>query len=150
VRALVQRVREARVDVGGAAVATIGRGLLVLAGIAADDSAEDRDWLARKIVEMRIFDDENGAMNRSIVDVGGDILVVSQFTLYASTRKGNRPSWSKAAPPAIAHPQFDALVGALAARLGKPVASGVFGAHMQVFLVNDGPVTIPLDSRRRE
>jgi D-tyrosyl-tRNA(Tyr) deacylase len=150
VRLLVQRVREASVEVAGDVVARIGGGLLVLAGIARDDTADDREWLARKIVEMRIFDDAQGVMNRSLLDVGGDVLAVSQFTLYASTRKGNRPSWSRAAPPEIAAPQFDAFVEALAARIGKPVATGQFGANMQVALVNDGPVTIWLDSRNRE
>ncbi len=148
-RALVQRVREARVLVDGAVVAEIGAGLLVLVGIAPDDAPADRDWLVRKLVDLRIFDDERGAMNRAIGDVGGDILAVSQFTLFASTRKGNRPSWSGAAGPDIARPLFDDFVRALAARLGRPVPSGVFGAHMQVALVNDGPVTIMLDSRDR-
>jgi D-tyrosyl-tRNA(Tyr) deacylase len=149
-RALVQRVARASVIVAGARVAAIERGFLVLAGMAADDGDEDRDWLARKIVALRIFDDEAGVMNRSVVDAGGDVLAVSQFTLFASTRKGNRPSWSAAAPPEIAAPKFDAFVAALARELGKPVAAGVFGAMMQVDLVNDGPVTIWLDSRRRE
>jgi D-tyrosyl-tRNA(Tyr) deacylase len=149
-RALVQRVREARVAVDGAVVAAIGPGLLVLVGIAPDDTPADRDWLARKIVDLRVFDDAQGAMNRAIGDVGGDILAVSQFTLYASTRKGNRPSWSGAAPPEIARPQFDAFVAALATRLRKPVPCGVFGARMEVALVNDGPVTIGFDSRDRE
>ena len=149
-RLLVQRVREASVEVDGASIARIGVGLLVLAGIAQDDAADDRDWLARKLVELRIFDDDQGVMNRSVLDVGGDVLAVSQFTLYASTRKGNRPSWSRAAPPEIAAPQFDAFVAALAACLGRPVATGRFGANMQVALVNDGPVTIWLDSRDRE
>jgi len=149
-RALVQRVREARVSVDEEVVAAIGPGLLVLVGIAPDDAPPDRDWLVRKLVELRIFDDECGAMNHAIGDVGGDILAVSQFTLFASTRKGNRPSWSGAAPPDIARPRFDEVVRALAARLGKPVPSGVFGARMQVALVNDGPVTIALDSRQRE
>ena len=149
-RLLVQRVREASVRIAGDVVARIDHGVLVLAGIARDDTADDREWLARKLVEMRIFDDDQGVMNRSVLDVGGDVLAVSQFTLYASTRKGNRPSWSRAAPPEIAAPQFDAFVEALAARIGKPVASGRFGAIMQVALVNDGPVTIWLDSRNRE
>ena len=149
-RLLVQRVREASVVVDGATIARIGVGLLVLVGIAADDTPEDRDWLARKLVELRIFDDDQGVMNRSVLDIAGDVLAVSQFTLYASTRKGNRPSWSRAAPPEAAAPQFDAFVRALAERLGKPVAAGRFGANMQVALVNDGPVTIWLDSRDRE
>jgi len=146
----VQRVREASVEADGNVVARIGAGLLVLAGIAGDDTADDREWLARKLVELRIFDDDQGVMNRSVLDAGGDVLAVSQFTLYASTRKGNRPSWSRAAPPEIAAPQFDALVRVLAERLGRPVATGRFGANMQVALVNDGPVTIWLDSRNRE
>ena len=149
-RLLVQRVREANVQVAGDVVARIDGGLLVLAGVARDDTPDDREWLARKLVEMRIFDDDQGVMNRSLLDVSGDVLAVSQFTLYASTRKGNRPSWSRAAPPEIAAPQFDAFVDALAERIGKPVATGRFGANMQVALVNDGPVTIWLDSRNRE
>ena len=135
--------------IDGAVVAEIGVGLLVLVGIAPDDAPADRDWLVGKLVDLRIFDDERGAMNRAIGSVGGDVLAVSQFTLFASTRKGKRPSWSGAASPHIAQPLFDDFVGALAARLGKAVPSGVFGAHMQVALVNDGPVTIALDSRDR-
>jgi len=149
-RALLQRVREARVEIDARMVAAINAGLLVLVGIAPDDGPADIDWLARKVVDLRIFDDEHGVMNRAVGDVGGDVLAVSQFTLYASTRKGNRPSWSNAAPPEIAKPLFEALVAALSERIGKPVQSGVFGAHMQVALVNDGPVTILLDSRVRE
>jgi D-tyrosyl-tRNA(Tyr) deacylase len=150
VRALIQRVREASVGVDGRIVGAIGPGLLVFAGIAADDGEADRDWLARKIVALRIFDDDDGVMNRSIADTGGDILAVSQFTLHASTRKGNRPSWSGAAPPEVAQPRFDAFTAALARELGKPLATGVFGADMQVSLVNNGPVTIWLDSKARE
>lgn len=149
-RALVQRVLEARVSVEGRVVAEIARGLLVLVGVATDDAPDDRDWLVRKLVDLRIFDDERGVMNRNVGDVAGDMLAVSQFTLYASTRKGNRPSWSGAAPPDIARPAFDAFVDALSARLGSRVPCGVFGAHMQVALVNDGPVTIMLDTRNRE
>jgi D-tyrosyl-tRNA(Tyr) deacylase len=149
-RALIQRVREASVRVDGRVAGAIGPGLLVLAAMAGDDGVADQDWLARKIVALRIFDDAGGAMNRSVAEVGGAILAVSQFTLYASTRKGNRPSWSGAAPPEIAQPKFDAFVAALAGALGRPVATGVFGAMMQVALVNDGPVTIWLDSRQRE
>ena len=148
-RALIQRVREASITVADGVVGAIGPGLVVLAAIAADDTDEDRDWLARKIVAMRIFDDEDGVMNRSVADAGGAILAVSQFTLFASTRKGNRPSWSGAAPPLIAKPKFDDFVAALARERGEPVATGVFGAAMQVALVNDGPVTIWLDSRER-
>ena len=149
-RALIQRVREASVRVDGRVVGAIGPGLLVLAAVATDDTDADREWLARKIVALRIFDDDAGVMNRSVADIGGAILAVSQFTLFASTRKGARPSWSGAAPPEIAQPQFDAFVGTLAAALGKAVATGEFGAAMQVALVNDGPVTIWLDSRQRE
>lgn len=149
-RAVIQRVRWARVCVEGRVSGEIGPGLLVLAGIDPRDTAEDRDWLARKIVQMRLFDDDAGVMNRSVLEVGGDVLAVSQFTLFASTRKGNRPSYSAAAPPEVAAPGFDALVAALAVLLGKRVPTGVFGAMMQVELVNDGPVTILLDSRARE
>ena len=149
-RALVQRVLRASVGVAGQRVAAIERGLVVLAAMAADDGDDDRDWLARKIVALRIFDDDAGVMNRSVVDAGGDVLAVSQFTLFASTKKGNRPSWSAAAPPEVAAPKFEAFVAALARELGKPVPAGVFGAMMQVDLVNDGPVTIWIDSRPRE
>ncbi len=149
-RALVQRVREASVTVDGRIAGAVGPGLLVLAGIGSDDGDDDREWLARKIVALRIFDDDAGTMNRSVVDAGGGILAVSQFTLFASTKKGARPSWSGAAPPAVAAPGFDRFVATLAAALGKSVATGIFGAMMQVALVNDGPVTIWLDSRQRE
>lgn len=149
-RVLAQRVREASVAVDGSIVGRIGAGLLLLVGIAVDDAPDDGEWLARKIADLRIFDDASGVMNRSVCDTGGALLAVSQFTLYASTRKGNRPSWSSAAPPDIARPRFDAFVHALAARIGKPVSTGVFGANMQVALVNDGPVTLWLDSRIRE
>jgi D-tyrosyl-tRNA(Tyr) deacylase len=150
VRALVQRVRAASVRVDDRTVASIGPGLLVLVAMRHEDGAEDRDWLVRKVAQMRVFDDEHGVMNRSLREHGGDALAVSQFTLYASTRKGNRPSWSGAAPPEIARPGFDAFVAALAAALDKPVPCGEFGADMQVALVNDGPVTIWLDSAARE
>ena len=149
-RVVLQRVSHASVTVEGRVTGAIGRGLLVFAGAAADDTAEDRDWLARKVVQLRVFEDDGGVMNRSVADVGGDLLAVSQFTLYASTRKGNRPSWSGAAPPGLARPMFDAFVAALARELGRPVPTGVFGADMQVALVNDGPVTIAIDSRSRE
>jgi len=149
-RALIQRVREAAVRVDDRVVGAIGPGLLVLAGVAADDGDEDRAWLARKIVGMRIFADADGVMNRSVRETGGAILAVSQFTLFASTKKGARPSWSGAAPPEVAQPKFDAFVAALARELGQPVPTGLFGADMQVALVNDGPVTVWLDSRMRE
>ncbi len=149
-RALIQRVLEAAVRVDGRVVGAIGPGLLVLAAVAADDADADREWLARKIVALRIFDDRAGVMNRSVADIGGAILAVSQFTLFASTRKGARPSWSGAAPPEVARPMFDAFLGMLVRESGRDVASGEFGASMQVALVNDGPVTIWLDSRHRE
>jgi len=149
-RALIQRVLEATVTVDGALVAAIGPGLLVLAAMAADDTGDDRDWLARKIVALRIFGDDAGVMNRSVAEARGSILAVSQFTLYASTRKGNRPSWSGAAPPEVAQPAFAAFAAALEREFGEPVPTGIFGADMQVALVNDGPVTIFIDTRRRE
>jgi D-aminoacyl-tRNA deacylase len=149
-RALVQRVRQASVTVDSRTVAAIDSGLLVLCGVSPADTEVESDWLARKIVSLRIFDDEAAVMNRSIVDVGGEILAVSQFTLYASTRKGARPSYSAAAPPVIAEPMFLALVRALERALGKGVPTGVFGAHMQVALVNDGPVTIWVDTAARD
>lgn len=148
-RALVQRVSEADVTVDGRVAGAIAAGLLVLAGITDDDTGEDRDWLVRKIVQLRVFDDDAGVMNRSVQDVGGEVLAVSQFTLYASTRKGNRPSYTAAARPEVAEPAFRAFVDALSLALGKPVPTGVFGAHMAVRLINDGPVTIWLDSRER-
>ncbi len=148
-KAVVQRVSEASVAVAGATVGAIGSGLLVLAGVAVDDALEDRAWLAEKIVNLRVFDDADGVMNRSVRDVGGEILAVSQFTLLASTRKGNRPSWSGAAPPAISQPAFDAFVALLAQHLGRAVPKGIFGADMKVALVNEGPVTIVIDSRQR-
>ena len=149
-RAVIQRVRHARVTVEGQVIGAIGPGLLVLAGVTDGDTLEDRGWLARKIVQMRLFDDDAGVMNRSVQDAGGDVLAVSQFTLFASTRKGNRPSYSAAARPEVARLAFDAFVAELAQLLGRPVPTGVFGAMMQVELVNDGPVTILLDSRARE
>ena len=149
-RVIVQRVREASVSIDGKVVGAIGAGLVALVGITDGDSSDDRDWLAHKVVNLRIFDDDTGVMNKSVRETGGDILAVSQFTLYASTRKGHRPSWSAAARPEAAKPIFDAFVATLSAALGKPVATGVFGAHMEVALVNDGPVTVALDSRTRE
>ncbi len=143
-------MREASVTVDGTVTGRIGTGLLVLAGVGPNETTEDIDWLARKLVHLRVFDDEAGVMNRSVQETGGGILAVSQFTLFASTRKGNRPSWSNAAPPEAAQPDFERLVEALARELGKPVQTGVFGAQMQVALVNDGPVTILLDSKARE
>ncbi len=149
-RAAIQRVREAVVTVDDRAGARIGVGLLVLCGVAPSDSLAEADWLAHKIVALRIFDDSAGVMNRSVQDIAGEILAVSQFTLHASTKKGARPSYSAAAPPEIARPLFDAFVSALERELGRTVATGMFGAHMQVALVNDGPVTLWIDSAARE
>lgn len=146
----MQRVGEASVSVDGGVVGRIGPGLLVLAAVAPDDGEDDRRWMARKIAQLRVFDDDAGVMNRSVRDRDGEILAVSQFTLYASTRKGNRPSYAGSAPPDVARPAFDAFVAMLEEELGRRVPTGVFGAMMQVALVNDGPVTIWLDSRARE
>jgi len=149
-RAAIQRVREAAVTVDDRLVARIGAGLLVLCGVAPSDSIAGADWLAHKLVALRIFDDEAGVMNRSVRDNGGEILAVSQFTLHASTKKGARPSYSGAATPEIARPMFDAFVAALERELGRQVATGVFGAHMKIALTNDGPVTLWIDSETRE
>lgn len=149
-RVVVQRVAEAAVTVAGETIARIGPGMLVLAGFEAGDGDPDLDWMAQKLVRLRIFADAGGVMNRSVVDAGGDILAVSQFTLYASTRKGNRPSWSRAAPGEVSEPLFARFVATLAAALGKPVPSGSFGADMRVGLVNDGPVTLCIDSKAPE
>lgn len=145
-RALLQRVSEANVTVDGKVTGAIGPGLLALVGIAPTDTPEEVARLVRKIANLRIFDDDAGVMNRSVLDVGGEVLAVSQFTLYASTDKGNRPSYTGAARPEVAQPLFDAFVTALAAALRRPVPTGVFGAHMAVRLVNDGPVTIWLEA----
>lgn len=149
-RVVVQRVSQASVAVAGTVVGAIGPGLLVLAGFEAEDGAADIEWMVGKLVRMRIFADEAGVMNRSVVESAGDILAVSQFTLYASTRKGNRPSWSRAARGEVSQPLFEQFVAALSQALGKPVPTGVFGADMAVSLVNDGPVTLTLDSRAPE
>lgn len=148
-RAVIQRVREASVTINGKLHSAIGPGLMILLGIGHEDGAEDIDYLVKKIAALRIFDDEAGVMNRSVVEVGQDILAVSQFTLMASTKKGNRPSYVKAARPETAIPLYEQFKADLAALTGRPVASGVFGADMQVALVNDGPVTICMDSRNR-
>ena len=149
-RVLIQRVAEAAVAIGGAEVARIGRGFLLLVGIEEADTAEDGAWLAGKVARMRLFSDEAGAMNLSLGEVGGGVLVVSQFTLHASTRKGNRPSFIRAARPEQAIPLYERLVADLGRELGRPVATGRFGADMQVSLVNDGPVTVWMDSKVRE
>jgi D-tyrosyl-tRNA(Tyr) deacylase len=144
-RTVIQRVTEASVTVDGVAVGQIGRGLLVLLGVGAGDGAADSALLAEKIANLRLFPDQEGRFDRSLLDVGGSVLVVSQFTLYADTRRGRRPGFSDAALPEIAAPLVEAFVEALRGR-GLPVATGVFGAHMHVALVNDGPVTLVLDS----
>jgi len=149
-RAVVQRVSQASVAVEGNITGSIGRGLLVLVGVAPDDTADDIAWLSGKIAQQKLFPDESGKMNQSVVEIGGGILVVSQFTLMASTRKGTKPSWHRAAPPEIAIPLYEEFVRAMEAATGRPVATGKFGAMMEVSLVNDGPVTLVLDSRLRE
>lgn len=148
-RVVIQRVKEASVSVGGERISSIGTGMMVLCGFEAADDAEDLDWMARKLLSLRIFDDEAGVMNRSVADVGQEILVVSQFTLMASTKKGNRPSYAAAARPEIAVPLYEAFKDKLSVLLGRPVPSGIFGADMQVALVNDGPVTICIDSKNK-
>ena len=147
--AVIQRVSEAAVAISGQEKASIGTGLLILLGIEDADTREDLDWLSRKIVHMRVFPDEAGVMNRSLVDVAGELLLISQFTLHASTKKGNRPSYIKAAKPDLAIPLYEACIDELSQQLGKPVKSGVFGANMQVSLINDGPVTIIIDSKNK-
>src|SRR5208337_2729153 len=146
-RAVIQRVSQASVMIAGAIKATIQHGLLVLLAIEESDTVQDIEWLSGKIVRLRIFNDEQGLMNRSVLEVGGGILVVSQFTLFASTRKGNRPSFSRSARPETAIPPYEQFLRRLAADFGQPVAAGEFGADMKVSLVNDGPVTIIIDSK---
>lgn len=149
-RAVIQRVSSASVTIGGQVKSSIGKGLLVLLGVGYEDGQEDIDWLVKKISGLRIFDDEAGVMNRSVVDVGGEALVVSQFTLMASTKKGNRPSYIHAAGHEIAVPLYESFCTALSEALGKPVGTGEFGADMKVALVNDGPVTICIDTKNKE
>lgn len=149
-RAVVQRVSEASVAINNKVKASIGKGMLVLLGIVDADTKEDVDWLAGKISRLRIFDDENGVMNLSIQDVGGEAIVVSQFTLHASTKKGNRPSYIKAAGPDIAIPIYELFVKNFENQLGKKIGTGEFGAMMDVSLINDGPVTIIIDTRNKE
>jgi D-aminoacyl-tRNA deacylase len=148
-RALIQRVSEASVKVNGQVIGLIQTGLLVLVGIEESDGSEDIQWLSNKICNLRIFGDENGLMNKSLKDVEGELLVISQFTLHADTKKGNRPSYIKAAKPEIAIPIYEHFKLQLKADLGKPIASGEFGADMKVALVNDGPVTIWLDTKNK-
>jgi D-tyrosyl-tRNA(Tyr) deacylase len=149
-RVVIQRTSEASVTIGGQQVGSIGQGLLVLLGIEAGDTVDDAGWLASKIVQMRIFSDAEGKMNLGVRDVGGDVLVVSQFTLHAATKKGSRPSFIRAARPEQAVPLYEQFLALLETGLGRPVARGVFGADMKVALVNDGPVTILMDSKTRE
>jgi D-tyrosyl-tRNA(Tyr) deacylase len=149
-RVLIQRVSEASVAIGGREVSRIGAGLLLLVGIEEADSDEDMEWLAGKVARLRVFDDGAGVMNLDIVQTGGEVLAVSQFTLHASTRKGNRPSYIRAARPETAEPLYEKFVARLSRELGGEVRTGVFGADMKVALVNDGPVTILIDSKGRE
>lgn len=149
-RIVIQRVKRASVTINGQLHSEIGEGLLVLVGITHADTPDDVKWLAQKTVNLRIFDDENGVMNRSIIDVGGNVLAVSQFTLHASTKKGNRPSYIHAAGHDLAVPLYEAYCAEVGKLLGREVKTGVFGAEMQVALVNDGPVTIIIDSHHKE
>lgn len=149
-RVILQRVTSASVTIDACVVGQIQRGLLVFVGIESADTAADGEWLAGKIVKLRIFTDESGQMNHSIVDIGGGILLISQFTLHASTQKGTRPSFSAAARPELARPLYDRFTAQLTAALGRPIATGEFGAMMQIALVNDGPVTLIIDSKQRD
>ena len=149
-RAVIQRVRQASVEIDHIVKGSIAQGLLVLLAVEPADAQEDIDWLSGKIVRLRIFPDENGVMNRSVQEANGDVLLVSQFTLFASTKKGNRPSYSRSAGPGVAVPLYEAFIRKLGQELGKAILTGEFGADMQVSLVNDGPVTIIIDSKLRE
>ena len=148
--AVIQRVSESSVTIDGKVKSKIGTGLLVLLGIEEADGKEDLEWLAKKIVNLRIFPDEQEVMNKSLLDVGGELLLVSQFTLHASTKKGNRPSYIKAARPEIALPLYEEAIRVLAVELGKSISTGTFGADMKVTLVNDGPLTILIDTKNRD
>lgn len=149
-RLLIQRVKNASVSVGGDELSRIGQGLLVLVGVGVEDTDEDMEYLAGKLVRLRIFDDGQGVMNLDVRQVGGEVLVVSQFTLQASTRKGNRPSYVRAAPEAVSRPMYERFTARVVELLGREVPTGEFGADMQVALVNDGPVTIWVDSKMRD
>jgi len=149
-RAVIQRVSEASITIDGEVVSEINHGMLILLGIEDEDTSEDIVWLSKKIINLRIFDDENGVMNKSLLSENGDVIVVSQFTLYASTKKGNRPSYIKAAKPEISIPLYEHFIHVMEEQLHKRVGTGKFGADMKVALVNDGPVTILIDSKRRE
>lgn len=149
-RLVIQRVHEASVTINGEIFSSIGNGLMILVGIEEADNDSDVEWLTSKVVKLRIFDDENGVMNKSVLDVDGEILAVSQFTLHALTEKGNRPSYIRAAKPDISLPLYEKFCNVLQQKLGKTVKTGVFGADMKVALINNGPVTILIDSKRRE
>lgn len=149
-RILIQRVKKASVTIDGNVKSSIGNGLLILVGICDEDDKDDIEWLVKKIVNIRLFDDENGVMNRSVIDINGELLAVSQFTLMASTKKGNRPSYIKAAKPEISIPLYEKFCQELESAMNKPIKTGVFGADMKVELINDGPVTIFIDSKNRE
>ncbi|MFI3264872.1 MAG: D-aminoacyl-tRNA deacylase [Rikenellaceae bacterium] len=149
-RILIQRVLSASVEIEGATHSSIGQGLMVLLGIESEDGAEDIEWLTSKLTKLRIFDDENGVMNLDVTQVQGDVMVVSQFTLQASTKKGNRPSYIKAAGEAISKPIYNSFVQQLSSKLGQEVKTGEFGADMKISLINNGPVTIWIDSKNRE
>ena len=149
-RAVLQRVSHASVSIGGKVKSAIGQGFLILLGVCDEDSQEDVDWLVRKVAAMRVFDDENGVMNRSVTDVDGQCLVVSQFTLYASYKKGNRPSWFRAGSHEHSIPLYEAFCTQLSQTIGKEVGTGEFGAMMEVELLNDGPVTICIDTKNKE
>ncbi len=149
-KVVIQRVKEASVKVDDKITGTIQHGLLIFLGIEDADNVEDMIWLSNKIVNLRIFNDEDAVMNKSVLDVGGEILLVSQFTLHASTKKGNRPSYIKASKPEIAIPIYEKMILQLQQDLGKPIATGIFGADMKVSLLNDGPVTIVIDSKNKE
>ncbi len=149
-RAVIQRVSKASVSIGGEVKDRIGKGFMVLLGIEVNDTIEDVEWLSNKIVNMRIFNDGNGLMNLALTEVNGDILLISQFTLHASTKKGNRPSFLMAAKPEIAIPLYNAMIEKIEFLLGKKIGTGIFGADMQLELINDGPVTIIIDSNNRE
>ena len=149
-RLLIQRVTEARCHIRGEVFSKIGKGLVVLVGVGNDETDEDIAWLTKKLVQLRIFDDEAGVMNLSLQDIGGEAMLVSQFTLHAMTKKGNRPSWIKAAPESISKPLYEKFVHKVEELLGRAVATGEFGADMKIELTNDGPVTIWIDSKNRE
>ena len=149
-RTVIQRVQHASVTIDGTVKSSIGNGLILLLGVEESDTSEDVDWLVRKVAALRVFDDDNGVMNRSILDVQGEALVVSQFTLYASYKKGNRPSWFRAASHEISVPLYEEFCSKLSEALGKPVGTGEFGADMKVELLNDGPVTICMDTKNKE